>query len=84
MPEKPSATVTFGSLGAHGAGSRAAATDTVQAVAHGIEAGVRSATREGGHADIARLRVRLPPGASPNAMSRALEDAVVRALRRRP
>ena len=84
MPEKPPANVTLGSLGTRGAGSRAAATDTVQAVAHGLEAGVRSAARDGAHTDITRLRVRLPAGAGPNAMSRALEDAVVRALRRRP
>jgi hypothetical protein len=84
MPEKAPANLTLGSLGTRGAGSRAAAADMAQAVAQGIETGVRSAAGDGGHTDIAHLRVRLPPGAGPGAMSRALEQAVVRALKRRP
>ena len=52
MSEKAPANLTLGSLGTRGAGSRAAATDMAQAVAQGIETGVRSAARDGGHADL--------------------------------
>lgn len=84
MPEaKAPANVTLGSLRARGDGTRAATADAVQAVTRGIEAGAGQlgAAYSGGHIDLTRLRLRLPPGAGPQEISRALEQAVARALK---
>ena len=77
---KPS--VTLGSVRTRGDGTRAAASDTAQAVTRGLEAGAAQAAPPQS-LDIARLRVRLPPGAGPQEISRALERPIARAVRDR-
>ncbi|HEX8168737.1 MAG TPA: hypothetical protein VF601_23495 [Beijerinckiaceae bacterium] len=83
---RPPATVTLGSLRTRGDGTRAAAADAVQAVARGLEAGARQlgAAQRDGYVNLLSLRVRLPPGASPQEISRALELAVARVLKGKP
>jgi hypothetical protein len=84
MPDAKPPPVTLGSVHTRGDGTRAAARETTQAVTRGIEAGAAQAgALPGGSLDIARLRVRLPPGASPQEISRALERAIARAMRDR-
>jgi hypothetical protein len=75
------ANVTIGSLRARGEGTRAAASDVAQAVTHGIEAGAAGAR---GHVDLTQLRLRLPPGAGPRDISRALERAIAQAAKGKP
>jgi hypothetical protein len=84
MPDAKPPPVTLGSVRTRGDGTRAAASETAQAVTRGIAAGAAQAgTLPGGSLDIARLRVRVPPGASPQEISRALERAIAHAMRDR-
>lgn len=82
MPDAKQPPVTLGSVRTRGDGTRAAASETAQAVTRGIAAGAAQAgALPGGSLDIARLRLRLPPGASPQEISRALEQAIARAVK---
>jgi hypothetical protein len=82
MPDTKPPPVTLGSVHTRGDGTRAAASETAQAMTRGIAAGAaQGGALPGGSLDIARLRVRLPPGASAQEISRALERAIARAVR---